>query len=227
MSEPHLSAADRGLTLADGVFETMRAHAGVVFRLDRTSRASRMRSPRSNSRRRQTCASRVLAAVRGADAASRPPDRHPRRRWRRRGGPALGRDRPTVIVSVSDPPVFPAATYDAGFTAHVASGRRNEHAMTAGLKTLAYTDVGPGADRSPPRRRRRGDLSRYRGTLFGGDRQQRLHLGSRDPGHAAARVRRAAGDHPRVGARARRDLGVPTTSVRSTWTSSRPRTKRS
>ena len=31
----HISASDRGLTLADGVFETMRAHGGAVFRLDR------------------------------------------------------------------------------------------------------------------------------------------------------------------------------------------------
>src|SRR5262245_17012704 len=34
-AEAHVSAADRGLTLADGVFETMRARGGVVFRLDR------------------------------------------------------------------------------------------------------------------------------------------------------------------------------------------------
>ena len=49
--------------------------------------------------------------------------------------------RPTVIVAVNPLPVFPAAIYDAGLTAHVASGRRNERAMTAGLKTLAYTDA--------------------------------------------------------------------------------------
>src|SRR5262245_50677458 len=34
-AEAHVSAADLGLTLADGVFETMRAYGGVVFRLDR------------------------------------------------------------------------------------------------------------------------------------------------------------------------------------------------
>src|SRR5205814_8586384 len=47
---------------------------------------------------------------------------------------------PTVIVSVGCAPVFSAATYGVGLAAHVASGRRNEHAMTTGLKTLAYTD---------------------------------------------------------------------------------------
>jgi branched-chain amino acid aminotransferase len=30
--------------------------------------------------------------------------------------------------------------YDRGITAAIASGRRNEHALSAGLKTLAYTD---------------------------------------------------------------------------------------
>ena len=48
---------------------------------------------------------------------------------------------PTVIVAVNPLPVFPAAIYDVGLTAHVASGRRNERAMTAGLKTLAYADA--------------------------------------------------------------------------------------
>jgi branched-subunit amino acid aminotransferase/4-amino-4-deoxychorismate lyase len=43
-------------------------------------------------------------------------------------------------VAVNPLPVFPAAIYNVGLTAHVASGRRNERAMTAGLKTLAYAD---------------------------------------------------------------------------------------
>jgi branched-chain amino acid aminotransferase len=48
---------------------------------------------------------------------------------------------PTVVVTVAPPPAFGAAVYETGLTAHVASGRRNEHAITAGLKTLAYTDA--------------------------------------------------------------------------------------
>jgi branched-chain amino acid aminotransferase len=38
-------------------------------------------------------------------------------------------------------PAFPDALYRRGISAHVASGRRNERAMTAGHKTLAYTDA--------------------------------------------------------------------------------------
>jgi branched-chain amino acid aminotransferase len=48
---------------------------------------------------------------------------------------------PTVVVAVHGPPAFPPSTYTAGLTVRIASGRRNEHAMTAGLKTLAYTDA--------------------------------------------------------------------------------------
>jgi branched-chain amino acid aminotransferase len=47
---------------------------------------------------------------------------------------------PSVIVTVAPPPAFGAAIYEAGLTAQTASGRRNEHSMTAGLKTLSYTD---------------------------------------------------------------------------------------
>ncbi len=137
---PHVSAADRGLTLADGVFETMRAHGGVVFRLDRhlarlAQALAALDIPRPHDLR--DC---VLAAVRGANDAA---VRLIVTRGIGAGGlafqPTLDA-RPTVIVSVGSLPVFPAATYDVGLAAHVASGRRNEHAMTTGLKTLAYTD---------------------------------------------------------------------------------------
>jgi branched-chain amino acid aminotransferase len=45
-----------------------------------------------------------------------------------------------VIVAVVPMPAFPDALYRDGLSAHVASGRRNQHSMTAGLKTVAYTD---------------------------------------------------------------------------------------
>ena len=49
--------------------------------------------------------------------------------------------RPTVIVSVDLMPVFPGTVYEAGLTAQVVSGRRNQRAITVGLKTLSYTDA--------------------------------------------------------------------------------------
>jgi branched-chain amino acid aminotransferase len=46
----------------------------------------------------------------------------------------------TVVLVALPVPHFPPEIYRSGLTAHVASGRRNEFAMTAGMKTLAYTD---------------------------------------------------------------------------------------
>jgi branched-chain amino acid aminotransferase len=137
----HLSARDRGAMLADGVFETMRAHAGTVFRLDRhlaRLHASLMalEIPEPAELREWLLASLPddgegdagirLTVTRGVGAP----------------GVAPPADvEPTVVVSVNPLPVVPAAVYERGLTAHIASGRRNEHAMTAGLKTIAYTDA--------------------------------------------------------------------------------------
>jgi branched-chain amino acid aminotransferase len=137
----HLSASDRGVTLADGVFETMRAHGGGVFRLDRhlgrlvgglaaldiparpELRDWVLDALRASGTADLTVRLTVTRGV-GAGGVAPPPDPHP-----------------TTIVSVNPLPIFPPEIYDVGLTAHVVSGRRNERAMTAGLKTLAYTDA--------------------------------------------------------------------------------------
>jgi branched-chain amino acid aminotransferase len=138
-SSRHVSACDRGLTLADGVFETMRAYGGTVFRLDhhlaRLVHALTVLDIPVPPDLRQW----VLEAVRGAGNVSV-------RLTVTRGVGIAGvappaHAHPTAIVAVNPPPLFPAAVYDIGLTAHVASGRRNEYAMTAGLKTIAYTDA--------------------------------------------------------------------------------------
>jgi branched-chain amino acid aminotransferase len=46
----------------------------------------------------------------------------------------------TVVLLVQTVPHFAPEIYRTGLSVHVASGRRNEFAMTAGIKTLAYTD---------------------------------------------------------------------------------------
>jgi branched-chain amino acid aminotransferase len=135
-----LSAQDRGLTLADGLFETMRAHSGKVFRLDHhlarlahglealeiPVRVELREWVINAARTVEGDASIRLTVTRGVAG----------------GGVAPPPDvRPTVIVVANPLPVFPPSVYAAGLTAHVASGRRNERAMTAGLKTLAYTDA--------------------------------------------------------------------------------------
>jgi branched-chain amino acid aminotransferase len=138
---PHISAADRGLLLADGVFETMRVQNGVVFRLDRhLARLEHGLAVLGIPLRRElrgwlldavASAGRVdaglrLTVTRGVGAGGVAPQ---------------GDVRPTVIVAIGPLPVFAPEIFDRGLAAHVASGRRNERAMTAGLKTLAFTDA--------------------------------------------------------------------------------------
>jgi branched-chain amino acid aminotransferase len=136
----HISARDRGFTLADGVFETMKSRNGNVFRLDqhltRIERALGVLAIPVPSELREW----VDSAIRAAHA----PDASIRLTVTRgiaSGGVAPPADAaPTVVVTVAPPPAFGSAIYENGLTARVASGRRNEHSMTAGLKTLSYTD---------------------------------------------------------------------------------------
>lgn len=136
-----ISPRDRGFTLADGLFETMRARRGGVFRLDqhlaRLSDGLRaMAIPEPAELRRW-----VHEAVRQAG----PADLSIRLTVTRGPGPGgLAPPtpvRPTVVVSVNAMPAFPADTYTTGLKAILASGRRNAQSPTAGLKTLAYTDA--------------------------------------------------------------------------------------
>ena len=136
----HISARDRGFTLADGVFETMKARNGKVFRLDR--HLSRLeRSLRTLS---IPVPPELREWVEAALEAAHSPDASVRLTVSRGvapGGVTAPVDpTPTVVVTVAPPPAFGSAIYDAGLRASVASGRRNEFSMTAGLKTLAYTD---------------------------------------------------------------------------------------
>ena len=138
----HLSARDRGFTLADGLFETMHVHAGTVFRLDRhLARLERgleaLGIPVRSELRQWVLDATAQVGVDEAAAV---------RLTVTRGvgvagvAPPADVD-PTVVVAVSSLPAFPPEIYEKGLTAHLASGRRNEHAMMAGFKTLAYTDA--------------------------------------------------------------------------------------
>jgi branched-chain amino acid aminotransferase len=135
-----LSPRDRGFTLADGLFETMRVRNGVVFRLVR----------------------HLTRLAHGLDVLSIP-EPPALRRWLERaiahggrpdvavrltitrgagpGGLAPPPDvRPTTVITVVPMPIATGDTFSRGLRAIVASGRRNPRAMSVGLKTLSYTD---------------------------------------------------------------------------------------
>jgi branched-chain amino acid aminotransferase len=139
--EQQVSARDRGLTLADGAFETMHARRGVIFRLERhlarLAHALQVLSIDAPAALREW----LLGAVSDIDGDDAGVRLTVTRGFSPTGGVVLPATvSPTVIVAINPPPAFSPALYERGVSAHVASGRRNEHAMTAGLKTLAFTD---------------------------------------------------------------------------------------
>jgi len=137
----HVSVTDRGFTLGDGVFETMLVRRGRAFRLA----AHRSRLGAGLNRLAIGVPPALDAAIATALAAARDVEAAMLRVTVSRGpgmaslGP-VGSSEPSSVVLVAPLPEFGADTYEHGLTAHVASGRRNERSMTAGLKTLAYTE---------------------------------------------------------------------------------------
>jgi branched-chain amino acid aminotransferase len=141
----HLSALDRGFTLADGIFETMLIRRGVIFRLERHlqrlrdgARVLRIGLPYTIESELEEAA-RTAAGASGKEAAavrltvSRGPGAHglaPR-------DVATG----TVVITADALPAFPAALHEHGLSALTASARRDERALTSGVKTLAYTEA--------------------------------------------------------------------------------------
>ncbi len=140
VDEPQLSPLDRGFTLADGLFETMRMTNGSVFRLDahldRLCIGARILgipippalrdhvavSARAAHAAGYAHASVRLTVTRGPAPPGLAPPPHPA---------------PTVALAIAPlaPPGAPRP-----IVAAMASARRNEYALTASIKTLSYTE---------------------------------------------------------------------------------------
>lgn len=135
---PHVSALDRGFTLGDGVFETMRAAGSRVFRweahLARLSEGARLLDV-------PLAGLDLAALVRDALTSVRLPQAVVRLTLSRGVDPGRGVAvapgwRPTVVVRVlplnppPDPPV----------RAVIATTRRNERSPLSGIKSLNYGD---------------------------------------------------------------------------------------
>ena len=140
---PHISALDRGFTLADGVFETLRVYDGRAFRLDAHVRRLRDAMSALGIPLPAEIGHLVTQAVVEAGASGIREASVRVTVSRGVGSPGLApppSPEPTIVVAVAPPPVFAPDLYTHGITLHVASGRRNERAMTAGLKTIAFTE---------------------------------------------------------------------------------------
>jgi branched-chain amino acid aminotransferase len=135
--EPSVSALDHGLTVGDGVFETLKVVKGEPFalsrhldRLVRSARGLGLPAPDLD----------VVRAGCRAVLEQLPPDAAHRLRITCTAGPGpLGSDRTagraTVVVAAS-----PTAAWPEGASVAVAPWPRNERGPLVGLKTTSYAD---------------------------------------------------------------------------------------
>jgi branched-chain amino acid aminotransferase len=141
----HISALDRGFTIADGLFETMLARRRRIFRaarhLERLHEGARILRIMLPDETAGWLGEAVQSAMKEEldDAAA------VRLTVSRGvGAPGLALDAgstPTVVIAVNRLPAFPVRLYEHGLSALTATGRRNERAITAGVKSLAYTEA--------------------------------------------------------------------------------------
>lgn len=142
-SRPAISAFDRAFTLADGLFETMRAYHGTVFRADRhlerlATGAAVLGIPVPDH------VADTIAAAADTLRTLGWPDAALRLTLSRGAGPRGLAPGPaatpvTVLTVHALPPREPLAA--GAVHVRTSAGRRNEFAPTAGVKTLAYTDA--------------------------------------------------------------------------------------
>lgn len=141
---PHLSARDRGFTLGDGLFETMRARAGIIERIER--HLARLRSgaavleiplPWPDDGLREAVA-RTLEANRLAEAAVRLSVSR---------GVALHRGllpepdaEPSLVIDAYPFDGYPPELYERGMRAVTSPIRRDERSPLARVKSLCYLD---------------------------------------------------------------------------------------
>jgi branched-chain amino acid aminotransferase len=167
LDEARVSPLDHGITVGDGVFETMRVYAGVPFawrrhldRLDASASGLGLPSPDRHELRAATAA--VLDANGLADTDARV-------RITVTGGPTApgssrhGAAQTTVFVTAT--PFEPAAP-----TADVviAPWTRNEHGALAGLKTISYLENGMGLRHAAQRGAEEGIFANTVGNLCEG-----------------------------------------------------------
>ena len=141
--ETHVSALDRGFTLGDGLFETMRARAERVLRLN--EHLARLRAGAAMLDLALLPDDALRAAIAKALRAHAYPDGVARLTVTRGVDPGRGLEisatlEPTIVVRVT-PFVAPQTkVYQHGISAVVSSIRRNDTSPLSHVKSLNYGD---------------------------------------------------------------------------------------
>lgn len=138
-----ISPLDRGFTLGDGIFETLRMEYGTVWYLDRhlarLDRAARHTGIPVPPMLRQWIAD--LIASPEITAAPFVALRVTLTRGiARTHGLAADTDAATTVLTATPLPPFPPSVYTNGLRLMIASARLNEHAFTAGHKMTSYAE---------------------------------------------------------------------------------------
>ena len=139
-----LSALDRGFTLGDGLFETMRARRGRIFRL--LQHLARLRQgalvlelPLPAEGKLAGALQEALARLPSAEAVvrltiSRGVD----------GGRGLAlplQPSPTIVIRATPLVVYPAEAYQRGLGVHLSGIRRNDSSPLSKIKSTNYGDA--------------------------------------------------------------------------------------
>ncbi len=140
-SEAKVSVFDRGFLYGDGLFETMRAYSGKIFRLERHLRRL-FRSAGMISLTLPRGEKEIGAAVYRTLQANELKEAYLRLTVSRgQGGRGLdiADSRGVLMVIVSKPlPLYPRSRYEEGIKAVVVKERRNESSTLSRIKSLNY-----------------------------------------------------------------------------------------
>ncbi|HXC25054.1 MAG TPA: aminotransferase class IV [Gemmatimonadaceae bacterium] len=143
-STPLISPFDRGFTLGDGLFETMKVTNGTVWYLDRHLARLEGWAARVGIRVPASLRAWIDDVTRQGVQAGH--TEHVLRVTLTRGvalthGLAGAADQaPTVVIAAFEMPRFSPTVYERGLSVHIPATRRNERAATAGLKTTSYLE---------------------------------------------------------------------------------------
>lgn len=130
-NDAKVSVFDRGFLYGDGLFETMRSYAGVVFKIDR--HLSRLfNSLKILKIRPSYSKADFKKAIYRALEANALKNAYIRLTITR------GDADPTAVIIVREFEGYPAAAYRNGITVKIANTRQNEYSPLAGIKSLNF-----------------------------------------------------------------------------------------